>query len=126
MSKLEQAIRAAGKPMQSNNDGFSKEFIFAPDFVGFDGHFPGNPILPAVVQLMTGAETAAESAGSPLTTTNVSRAKFLKQIKPGDILTVTGSLTHKEDAIVAPIRITCGDETAASFTLTLTPTLTKD
>ena len=33
------------------NDVIQGTFTFPPDFIAFAGHFPGQPILPAVVQL---------------------------------------------------------------------------
>lgn len=119
MNKLETAIQESGRPLQLNEDGFHKDFIFTAEFIGFDGHFPGNPIVPGVVQLMAGAVSAMEAAGKQLSVKSVSRSKFLKQIGPDDRLTVRGKLKHKSDNIVASITIVCGDETAASFTLTM-------
>lgn len=119
MSRLETAIRAAGSPVRCDESGFSKEFTFNADFIGFDGHFPGQPILPAVVQLMTGSMTAVEASPVQLSPQGVSRAKFLKQIEPGDLLTVSGSFKDKGDNTLAAITIRHGDDIAATFTVSL-------
>lgn len=62
----------------------------------FKGHFPGNPIVPGVIQI----ETMAQVAGAGLIATGflgddasflfakVEEAKFKKPIRPGDKITV--------------------------------------
>ncbi|BCS88445.1 3-hydroxyacyl-ACP dehydratase FabZ family protein [Pseudodesulfovibrio sediminis] len=123
MSALEDTIRKAGKPVLIGEDGFTKDFTFDKDFIGFDGHFPGNPILPAVVQLMAGSMAATEAidatTGKQVTPVGAGRAKFLKQIAPGDLLKVTGKLKSKKDETIAVISILVSGETAATFHITL-------
>lgn len=84
MSKIRQEmIKAASGPAVSGQDGsLERTFIFPPDFPGFDGHFPGYPILPAVVQIEAGVLLAKELAGHSLFLTSVERAKFQKEINP--------------------------------------------
>lgn len=118
MSKLEKEIRAAGVPVSMNDDCFTKNYVFPPSFVGFDGHFPGAPILPAVVQLMAGADAASEVSKTPLKTEGVSRAKFLRPIKPNECLSIQGSLKRKSEKTLCPVTITVDGERAATFTLT--------
>lgn len=123
MSALEDAIRKSGQALHWNADRFAKTFTFDGDFIGFDGHFPHVPILPAIVQTMAGALAASEavyaSTGSHVFPTGISRAKFLKQIGPGDILTVTGTLNPKKSNITAAITILREEETAATFHVVL-------
>ncbi len=120
MSKLEKAIMAAGQPIRIDSDEFSKSFTFDADFIGFDGHFPDNPILPGVVQLMAGSIAASQAADTPLVIHGVSRTKFLRQITPGERLNVTGRLSTRDKVTLAAIKIFCEEEVAATFTLSLT------
>jgi len=119
MSTLYYAIQNSGSPIEINDESFSKAFVFDENFIGFDGHFPGNPILPAMVQLMLGEVSASEAAGKPLKTTDVARAKFVMQIGPSDEISVTGKLTEKNGATKANITLTVGGETASTYILTL-------
>jgi len=119
MSTLYNAIQNSGSPIEINDESFSKAFVFDESFIGFDGHFPGNPILPAMVQLMLGEVSAAEAADKPLKTADVARAKFVMQIGPGDKISVTGKLTKKNGATKANITLTVGGETASTYILTL-------
>jgi len=119
MSTLGKAIWAAGTPARIDGDSFTKEFVFAADFIGFDGHFPGNPILPAMVQLMLGEVAAVEAAGQPLVCTDAARAKFVRQVVPGETILVSGSLALKNGQTKASVTLTVNGETASTYVLTL-------
>ncbi|WP_207261041.1 3-hydroxyacyl-ACP dehydratase [Desulfovibrio sp. Huiquan2017] len=122
MISLETAVRAAGSPLHLTENGFEKTFVFPPDFVGFDGHFPGAPILPAVVQLMAGAQAAAEALSQlragHYTVSGVMRAKFLKPVEPDEQLVVTGTLTEDGAAPYAVVRILSGEDAVSHFRVT--------
>lgn len=55
----------------------------------FDGHFPGDPVLPGVAQLSALAEPLARAAWPELgALARVTRLKFHRLVRPGDELTV--------------------------------------
>ena len=66
----------------------SADFRFPAGFTGFHGHFPGNPILPAIVQLVAVRFLAERSLGQPLAPTQHHKIKFKEAIRPGDPVTV--------------------------------------
>ncbi|MBU1566927.1 MAG: hypothetical protein KJ630_15045 [Proteobacteria bacterium] len=66
----------------------SADFRFPADFAGFQGHFPGNPILPAIVQLMTVRFLADWSLGQSTQPSLHHKIKFKGAIRPGDSVTV--------------------------------------
>ena len=62
----------------------------APDLAVFAGHFPGQPILPGIVQVLW-AQALAEQAFD-LTAEQflgLGRTKFKAPVRPGDSLTLT-------------------------------------
>ena len=58
------------------------------DLPAFQGHFPGRPILPGVVQIDWVAQLAAKSWGLP-SVARVFQVKFRNIISPGNALTLT-------------------------------------
>jgi 3-hydroxyacyl-[acyl-carrier-protein] dehydratase len=90
MSKIRQEmIKAAMGPAVVGQDGsLERAFVFPPNFSGFDGHFPGYPILPAVVQIEAGVLLAEEMGDGGLSLTSVERAKFQKEINPNMVVRV--------------------------------------
>ncbi len=62
--------------------GVEAVFRFAPDFAGFQGHFPGDPILPGVVQIMAAVHTAGLVVGRPLCLAGLKRCKFMRPVRP--------------------------------------------
>lgn len=68
-------------------DGYIKNCCFDADFIGFAGHFPGNPVLPAFVQLLM-ARIMAEEAREASQNINIKSAKFIRSIRPGEKVTM--------------------------------------
>jgi uncharacterized membrane protein/3-hydroxymyristoyl/3-hydroxydecanoyl-(acyl carrier protein) dehydratase len=54
----------------------------------FAGHFPGSPVLPAVVLLERVFEAAEKMHGRPLAVQEMPRAKFISPLLPGDSATI--------------------------------------
>ena len=93
----------------------------------FQGHFPGNPIMPGVLQI----ETMAQVGSIPLLMSPnfegkiaflaaVDKVKFRRNVQPGDVLTVTveivklksvmgigqGTITNQNDEVVSEAKMT--------------------
>ena len=74
-------------------------FVFPHDFPAFKGHFPGRPILPAVVQLAATRLLAAKQTGQKLLAAGVRQAKFKKTIGPGMPLTIRLQIKPDNDDV---------------------------
>lgn len=61
-------------------------FIFTPEFPVFNGHFPGNPILPAFVQMAMIRMLVQRALGKTLRPTSVGRLKFNGMVRPEESL----------------------------------------
>lgn len=120
MSTLLQEIRRCAEgPAADGASGRTMTFIFPPSFIGFQGHFPVDPILPGMVQIMSGIITAETTR--PLTLIKVGRAKFSRIIKPLEPVRVIAATSEKNETIQAHIQITVHEEVAATLTLELAP-----
>lgn len=72
--------------------GVCAEFVFPETFVGFQGHFPGQPVLPGVCLVQAALVAAEELAPSPLKLESVVSAKFFSAVLPDMELQVKCSL----------------------------------
>ena len=91
-------------------------FVVPPDHPAFAGHFPGAPIVPGVL-LLDAAVHAIQQRHASAQTCEISTAKFLSPVGPGETLTIScrpgAGGTHFE--------IHSGARKVATGTLTLRP-----
>lgn len=122
MNTISDGILAArlGPATREADQTLRQDFSFPPDFVGFAGHFPGDPILPAVVQIGLGVVLSqallSEKAGHQRLET-VTRAKFLRKLKPGETITAR-CCRRGPDGGACNVVLTVDQQQAAVFTLT--------
>ncbi len=67
------------------------EKSFAPEEPFFRGHFPGDPLVPGVIITEALAQTAGIAAGQPgrgFRLTAIKGMKFLRAVRPGDVMTL--------------------------------------
>jgi 3-hydroxyacyl-[acyl-carrier-protein] dehydratase len=117
-SKLKVAIEAASiSSIKVDGEGGTVgTFRFAADFPGFAGHFPGYPVLPAVVQVLTAQVVVEQMLDKPLVMQRLERAKFLKQVRPEQLLQVT---CRERKSGVWAARLEADGEPASAFWMTL-------
>jgi len=83
IEELEPGVRALGKKCVSVNEPF------------FQGHFPGNPVMPGVLIIEALAQVGAvailsqpEWKGRTAYFAGIDRAKFRQKVLPGDVLSL--------------------------------------
>ncbi len=74
------AFKADGDPRSFEIDA---SLVFGPGFPAFEGHFPGNPILPGIIQLASVRVLASMFLKRPLVSSSLSNIKFRDMIRPG-------------------------------------------
>ncbi len=97
---------------------------FAPDEPFFAGHFPSYPVVPGVLLVEClaqcgGAGIAAQSdgAGSILFLATVEKAKFRRQVRPGDEVRLEVTTTRSSPAMIRQSgKAYVSDELAAKAT----------
>ncbi|MEA3466752.1 MAG: hypothetical protein U9R57_00830 [Thermodesulfobacteriota bacterium] len=85
----------------------------------FSGHFPNDPILPAIAQLNIVTETIAKVLDKDLSLKTLTRIKFKKIIRPGNILDIHAVPGKKENHY--HFRITSKQQEVCSGRLVLAP-----
>lgn len=119
MNSMRQAIaQSALEPASLTSDSGEQSFCFAEDFLGFAGHFPGYPILPAILQGLMAQMVAEQIRGENLEFLSLERAKFTREIHPGDQIRVQVAFREAGESLNCRAELHCGAELAASFTLT--------
>lgn len=98
---------------------WSKAFIIMSDFSGFQGHFPANPVLPAVVQFNMALNLIREVLDPCLQVENISRAKFSSVLGPEEQITVSCSIEEKKQSVSAFCQLYTDKEQASAFKMTL-------
>ena len=96
---------------------------FAPDEFFFQGHYPGEPIVPGVIlcesAMQAGAillsQIAQESEGVPVAT-RLNEVKFRKMVKPGDTIETQVTLNERlGDAFFLQAKVICDGKVAVRF-----------
>ena len=119
MNKLIDAIEkyALGHVLEDDPSEIIGKFSFDKDFLGFSGHFPGYPILPAVLQLLVAQLLIEKQKESKIQVTGIIKAKFLSEIRPDDEITVQCVDTPTDETLRSKVRISCDDKLVSSFNM---------
>ena len=113
------------RDFQRHDDGsYSAAITFDPAFTGFDGHFPGNPVVPAVCQLSAVEVLAHLALGrEDLKLATISLMKFRAPLVPNDTATFTFTLTQLENDIIVKADVsTAKQNNTSKFKLLFNPT----
>lgn len=111
------SLEALAQALQpSAQDADLATIRFDASFPAFRGHFPGFPVLPAVVAVLTSAELVRlRTRGAVLG--NVRRAKFSRAIMPGATVTVECQADETPEASDWQVRLLVDDGVAALILL---------
>jgi 3-hydroxyacyl-[acyl-carrier-protein] dehydratase len=85
----------------------------------YDGHFPDDPTLPAIAQLNMVTETIAKVLQKDLSLQSLTRIKFKKVIRPGNILDIHAMTGKKENQY--SFKVTSEHQEVCSGRLILAP-----
>lgn len=102
---------------QEMGDGHCRataEYCFPSDFTGFAGHFPGNPLLPGILQLAAARLAACRLTGRPLLLLSLDKSKFKGMVRPGDEVVLAIDLQEQSGEIRAHFSWKRSDTTAIS------------
>ncbi len=119
MTMRSEILQAALSAVSIEGNNASQEFLLAEDFSGFAGHFPGYPILPAIVQTLLGQLVAEQACGEARTLISLSRAKFVRQVHPGKKIRVEVELKTRDEGVQVRTSLYQEDEKSSEFSLLL-------
>ena len=102
----------------TNAEGVAAEVCVPADSGWFDGHFPGNPVLPGIAQLSMVLVLIEAAFGQALIVREVSRVRFKQMILPGERLAVWADPQSERPGGVA-FRITNNERLVCSGNMTV-------
>lgn len=123
LSPMQTALQERLQPLTLQEDGSCRTTLcFDRDFIGFAGHFPKKPILPAICMMAAATLMTAKQLNIPLSLREVPLMKFRRQVRPDDTLQfVFTQESSKDDRYVYNYTLTLlpEDKPVARFKLTL-------
>jgi 3-hydroxymyristoyl/3-hydroxydecanoyl-(acyl carrier protein) dehydratase len=97
LGPAEKAAPPPGAFLKSAGLLWRRRYRLEADFIAFQGHFPGRPVLPALAQVLFAQNLAARLTGRALAPAAVSQAKFLAPVGPGGLLSVYAGPAENEE-----------------------------
>ena len=121
MSALRKGIDASAMEALTGTgtDTGARRYRFGPGFIGFSGHFPGNPILPAIVQIRAVVSLAEVEGGKALRLAAVRSAKFLAPIRPDEDVWIRYRRRVDSGMDICDATLSVAGKTVAAFQLEL-------
>lgn len=119
MHSLFEAVGNCREPLPRNaaSGEFSAAFLFPPEFCGFAGHFPGNPVLPGIAQIMAVLHACGADPSALLAVTS---CKFLHPVGPNEVVVANGKTTETAKGVAVSATVQIGDTLCATMKLLLT------
>jgi 3-hydroxyacyl-[acyl-carrier-protein] dehydratase len=123
MNKILQEIAAAqlGTAKTDAEGTLEGRYCFEDNFTGFAGHFPGHPILPAIVEIMTVVSLVSAQTGCRQRLSAVEDARFLNPVQPNQELLVRCQQRTVKGKLLYDAQLTVGETTTATLLLELSP-----
>lgn len=90
------------------------------DSIWFQGHFPGDPLLPGIAQLHLVMETIRTSLNADVLLTGLKRVRFKRVIRPHETIAIAVDPVQDKTGLYR-FHLTVADETACSGLMTTVP-----
>jgi len=88
LRKIKSEIREYMEPGNAESALWEASFLFPPEFIAFQGHFPGRAILPGACQVQCLLTMLEEFTGKPLALKEIVLAKYITPVLPDELVTV--------------------------------------
>lgn len=115
----------ASAVIQAEPAVWTADYRLPQDFLGFMGHFPGNPVLPALLQVAMVRLVIEEALGMPCFL-DIRHAKFSAPIRPGAVITVQAVRGEATWKAMLLSRQEGADAAETAATLSVIPVPRKD
>jgi len=103
---------------RSEENEISADIHVPPDSPWFDGHFPGEPVLPGVAQIGMVFDAISNARNQDLRISGVRRVRFKRMIRPDDQLKIIAAALKQEIGAYS-FRIMIEEEAVCSGVITV-------
>jgi hypothetical protein len=106
LKKVKEEIEQYMTGLEMESLMLTSRFIFPPEFIGFQGHFPSKKILPGVCQIQCALSTLEKGRGKDVALKEIVLAKYFSPLLPDDEMTCVvtdGGETSGEQTVKAVI-----------------------
>lgn len=110
-------VRNALLGVTKHDGGCEARYRFSPDLPLFEGHFPGDPVLPGVLQIEMVRTALSSLLQARLHIRQVRSAKFKRRIAPGEEAIVRLLCTESSGNLDVKAEITVDGQDAALISL---------
>ena len=118
---IEQSVTRFRADGDANAFKVDASLTFQHEFPAFSGHFPGNPVLPGIIQLASVRMLAARFLNHSLVPSTLSNIKFREMIRPGQPVNISVSGSGNGLGWKVRFEITGDDVAIASGVMLLVP-----
>ncbi len=120
MSVLSNEIDALIKNSMDYYDStLSLSIKFPGNFIGFQGHFPNNPVLPGVVMIKVMIKMYEIFKKKPYVLSQIKQTKFMGPVFANDVVLFTQNTTQEKDEIKLTGKILKSDKIISKISLVL-------
>lgn len=118
MSKIKGEIDQAMTGLTKDGDTFTSHFVFPPEFLGFQGHFPAKKVLPGACQIQCALATLERVHDKTVGLKAVLLAKYFTPVFPNEeIICSIGTIADEEADSVCKALISKNGEKVAELKL---------
>ena len=119
MSRLARQVRECMSDLGQADDGTLRaRFSFPADFLGFQGHFPGEPVLPAVCEIQGALAMLEEWKSRRVELSEIMLAKFSAPVTCDEELVYACYVTGEDrDGAVIKVTVSRDGSSVARFRL---------
>lgn len=123
LSVYDDVARSLTAGPERDGETVRAEFVFRDTFAGFEGHFPGNPIVPGIAQIYAAqitleiAEMAVGGSGRKIRLQETARCKFMRPVLPNEVVRVSLAGSWDNGTMRCKADITANGEPCSSMIL---------
>jgi 3-hydroxyacyl-[acyl-carrier-protein] dehydratase len=117
MNLIRKEILASMKNFKADQNTAEASFLFTPDFSGFKGHFPDNPVFPGICQVQAGLLILESWKKQELKMDELVLAKFYSPVSLNEEIIFKAAIEDSSAGLTARFKVTAKDKKVSDLKL---------